>query len=247
MYQVCQNNNWLDDFFGVQKVKREKGATKYKYEDCLELSKKCKNRLDMKKKYPRAFVISEKNNWCDTFFGKGDKRCLDYEFCKSIAKKFLCRKELYDNDKSVYCKSLRMGWLDNFFKEKETSVLEKEIINFCKEHSIEYMYRSKNFEWLKDKRKLELDFYLEKYNVGIECQGIQHFEVRDFMGGEKSYKDLIKRDIKKKKLCDEHNIRLYYYTKYPIEKVYNRELYKEGNIYFDLISLFKEIIGADCL
>ena len=57
------------------------------------------------------------------------------------------------------------------------SQLEKEIITFLNNEGIEYEYRYHS-EWLG---KLELDFYLPKYNIGIECQGLQHFEpIRHF-------------------------------------------------------------------
>ena len=43
-----------------------------------------------------------------------------------------------------------------------------------------------------------LDFYLPDYNIGIECQGIQHFK------NDKMYNKLEEvqnRDERKKKLC----------------------------------------------
>lgn len=237
MYRVCQYNKWLDDFFGKQKINRTKDSTIYDYDTCKNLANSCKTKHEMKEKYSRAYIISLKNKWLDDFFNE-NKRNLTYEFCKEVASKCSSRKELNIKDVSVYCKSLKMGWLDEFYLEKEYSVLEREVMNYCKNNFISYKYRAKCFEWLKNKNKLELDFYLPDYNTAIECQGIQHFEPRDYFGGEDEYKGIIKRDCKKKKLCDKYNIRLFYYTKNNYEniKIYNKE-----NTYTNIDLLFEAI------
>ena len=62
-----------------------------------------------------------------------------------------------------------------------------------------------HFNWL---HKQHLDFYLPNYNIAIECQGIQHFKG---WGGEiESLNDIQKRDKKKKELCENNNVKLYY-------------------------------------
>ena len=68
----------------------------------------------------------------------------------------------------------------------------------------------KRFEWLKFKNKLSLDFYLPEYNIGIECQGKQHYEPVKYFGGEKQFFMQKKRDIKKYKLCLSHGIKIIY-------------------------------------
>ncbi|WP_254837845.1 hypothetical protein [Natronomonas marina] len=55
---------------------------------------------------------------------------------------------------------------------------------------------------------LELDIFLEEAEVGIEYQGIQHYEAVDHWGGEEGLKQRQERDQKKKELCDEHDIAL---------------------------------------
>ena len=57
---------------------------------------------------------------------------------------------------------------------------------------------------------MTLDFYLPEYNIGIECQGIQHYEPIEYFGGEKKFKEQVKRDELKKKLCTEHGINIEY-------------------------------------
>lgn len=56
-----------------------------------------------------------------------------------------------------------------------------------------------------------MDFYLPKYNIVIECQGLQHFEQIDYFG-EHSLINIVDRDKLKKKLCEEHNIVLLYFN-----------------------------------
>jgi very-short-patch-repair endonuclease len=80
---------------------------------------------------------------------------------------------------------------------------------------------------------MRLDFYLPEYNVAIECQGIQHFEPIDFFGGENALKERKELDSLKKKLCDKHGIKIFYYSNCGIEYPYE--------VYEDLDKLLKEI------
>ena len=97
------------------------------------------------------------------------------------------------------CPSCKSSKLENIVE----SILKNKKINFEKE---------KRFSWLGSQR---LDFYLPDYNIGIECQGIQHFEPVDFAGkgvewAMKEYEKNINFDICKQKLCKENNIKLFY-------------------------------------
>lgn len=89
--------------------------------------------------------------------------------------------------------------------------MEEQCRLFLERNKIDYIYQKK-FNWLK---RQSIDFYLPKYNVGIECQGRQHYMPVDFSGyGEKwaenEYKMAQERDKRKKKLCEENNLQLYY-------------------------------------
>jgi hypothetical protein len=70
------------------------------------------------------------------------------------------------------------------------------------DHTIERHYRPDFLDGL------ELDIFLKEADVGIEYQGIQHYEAVDHWGGEEGLKQRQERDQKKEKLCDEHNIDL---------------------------------------
>ena len=73
--------------------------------------------------------------------------------------------------------------------------------------------KQKTFEWLKYKRNLFLDFYLPDYNIGIEYQGEQHFISVEKFGGYEDFTLRQKRDETKKKLCEEHGLKMFYLRK----------------------------------
>ena len=91
------------------------------------------------------------------------------------------------------------------------SHLEEETMCFLIENNIKYEYQKK-FEWLG---KQSLDFYLPDYNLGIECQGIQHFEPIDFANkgpewSKNNFEKIKKFDKLKKEKLKENNINLEY-------------------------------------
>jgi len=96
------------------------------------------------------------------------------------------------------------------------SHLETEISDFLDKEKIEYeQYYHPVWLGLQS-----LDFYLPKYNVGIECQGIQHYEPISFSGDKsdeskcKNYEVIKERDQRKKQLCEENGVKLLYFTHY---------------------------------
>jgi len=58
---------------------------------------------------------------------------------------------------------------------------------------------------------LEIDFYIQELNIGIEYQGEQHFKPVTHWGGEKGFEELKKRDKLKKKLCSQNKVKLIYF------------------------------------
>lgn len=61
---------------------------------------------------------------------------------------------------------------------------------------------------------LELDVFIPHLNIGIEYQGIQHFDPIDHWGGKKALKKVKERDLKKQELCSLNNIKLIYFYYY---------------------------------
>ena len=114
------------------------------------------------------------------------------------------------------------------------SKLEREFRLFLEEHKIEYEYRKKDFIWLN---KMELDFYLPKYNIAIECQGGQHFNLIDFFNKRESFSHRQELDKLKKQLCEEHGIKLLYYSNLGIDYPYK--------VFEDKEKLLNEILNSN--
>ena len=55
-----------------------------------------------------------------------------------------------------------------------------------------------------------MDFYIPSYNIAIECQGLQHYYPVKQWGGDSGLLIIKERDRIKRKLCTEHNIKIYY-------------------------------------
>ena len=56
--------------------------------------------------------------------------------------------------------------------------MAENIYNMLLEQGYE-VEKEKEFDWLVNKRRLKLDFFLPKYNVAIAVQGEQHFKPFD--------------------------------------------------------------------
>ena len=89
------------------------------------------------------------------------------------------------------------------------SKLERRVRKHLKDRGIKFIGQ-KRFNWLGYQ---SLDFYLPDYNIGIECQGIQHFEPVDFSGkgnAEKCFEEVKRLDKRKRELCEEKKVILKY-------------------------------------
>lgn len=84
---------------------------------------------------------------------------------------------------------------------------EREISKILDKNNIKYI-RQEKFEDCKDKRSLPFDFYIQDYDLCIEYDGIQHFKVIEYWGGEEKLKLTQKHDKIKNKYCKENNINL---------------------------------------
>lgn len=113
------------------------------------------------------------------------------------------------------------------------SKLEIQLRNFLLDNDIDFIAQ-KRFDWLRNKYPMSLDFYLPKYNIAIECQGIQHFKkVRNTFFNEEKVKKTKINDKLKRKLCEKYGIKIFYYSNLGIEYPYK--------VYEDLDELLGEI------
>lgn len=56
-----------------------------------------------------------------------------------------------------------------------------------------------------------LDVFIPSLSVGIEYQGLQHYEPVEIFGGEVKFKEVVERDKRKKRLCKENGVELIYW------------------------------------
>jgi hypothetical protein len=74
-----------------------------------------------------------------------------------------------------------------------------------------------NPSWLG---RQHLDIYFPVLNIGIEYQGLQHYEPINYFGGREAFEKNLERDEKKRKLCEVNNCALIYVNeKYDFDRV----------------------------
>lgn len=114
---------------------------------------------------------------------------------------------------------------------------ELKLLNTLNYHFNNVIYQYKNKELFGS--FMSLDFYLPKYNIGIEYQGRQHFLNIDCFGGEKGYEDIQERDKIKYDKCINNDIKLLYFTydKRNVPSNYLSEIFTDEN---ELLNKIKE-------
>ena len=106
------------------------------------------------------------------------------------------------------------------------SKLEKKVTKYLIELGLTHE-KQKKFKWLG---RQSLDFYLTNYKLAIECQGIQHFEPKEWFDRKRKFTDRVKDDTKKLKKCLFNNIEMIY--------VVDNEKYFEKKYHFDIVEPF---------
>ena len=81
------------------------------------------------------------------------------------------------------------------------------IKNLLTENNIKF-FRQKRFLDCRDIRPLPFDFYLPDYNICIEYDGRQHYQVVNKWGGMEGLQNQQKKDKIKTEYCDNNNIKL---------------------------------------
>jgi very-short-patch-repair endonuclease len=122
-----------------------------------------------------------------------------------------------------------------------SSRLEERVQNFLITNNISFDIQV-TWPWLQFSSKQYVDFYLPDYNIAIECQGKQHFEPVEFFGGEEGFKYCTERDKNKLKLCNEHGIKVVYFSNLSTSTKCYQYPYK---VYEDISQLFKEELNIE--
>jgi len=88
-----------------------------------------------------------------------------------------------------------------------TSKGESKIIKYLKKNNIKYDYQHR-YNGCKNIYILPFDFYIPKYNLMIEFNGIQHYKEVDIFGGKSYLESVIINDNIKKEYCKNKHIKL---------------------------------------
>lgn len=123
------------------------------------------------------------------------------------------------------------------------SSLENELIIFLKQSTKILFIKQKQFDWLKTTRTMPLDIYIPRFNLAIECQGMQHFSPSTLFGGNSAFDKQLKRDQIKYELCKQHGITIWYYasTTYNVPDVYHDKVFTK------LSDLLKELKNLEVI
>jgi len=86
-----------------------------------------------------------------------------------------------------------------------SSIGENFISLFLENRNIDFE-QQKTFEGLKQKRKLKVDFYIDKFDLVIEYNGRQHYEAVGTFGGKKALFNTQRSDNLKRQYCIDNQI-----------------------------------------
>lgn len=85
---------------------------------------------------------------------------------------------------------------------------EEKIKVILDSNDVEYIREYKFKDCIGISKQLPFDFYIPKYNLAIEYQGIQHFEPVEMFGGQEVFERQIINDTRKVNYCNKNNINL---------------------------------------
>ena len=107
------------------------------------------------------------------------------------------------------------------------SHLEKEVGETLKRNTIQFE-KEKQFEWLG---RQKLDFYLNDFNIAIECQGKQHFGL-GYGSNEAAFEEIYNNDRKKYNLCKNNGVKIIYISDPKYVNDIPNEFYNDKDVLF---------------
>ena len=134
-----------------------------------------------------------------------------------------------ERDFEDYQKLMDDVLLENSYYAEHPSAWKNEFMlyKYIKEFVPDTVFQAKP-KWLKPQ---SLDVFIESQSIGIEYQGIQHFQPIDYFGGQKGYLTTVKRDEKKKQKCNEQGVQLlYWYYQDEVTKLSVKEFLQKNGI-----------------
>lgn len=240
-YTTACYRGWLNDFTWL--VRKRKAPNYWTEERCYEEAKKYDTMEDFILNSFTAYSKSRKKKWHKNYTwlksnAIGQEGILTYDVCYNEALKYNFMSEFRLLSNSIYSKACKTKWIRDYtWLKKNKSFLEAFFEKNLIHNNIDYEFQ-KTFTWLKMDGSQYLDFYLPDYNIAVECQGGQHY---GYTNGSKYMHDcndlIVKRDENKRKLCEEHDIRIIYYAL----KVYDGGYFTYTNVE----ELFRKELNID--
>lgn len=121
---------------------------------------------------------------------------------------------------------------------KSNSYYEKVIEELLdRKYKVEFKHNDPVFQDLKNRKTLIIDFYVEKYKLIIEYDGMHHFKVKPGYNDLKKFIEGVKRDHKKNLYAKKNEInilRITYWDRKNIEKLLDKyflEIESNENLY----------------
>lgn len=108
---------------------------------------------------------------------------------------------------------------------------EKRVAKFLDNNKIDYVYQYR-IEECRLRDALPFDFYLPKYNIAIEFDGVQHYKIVKHFGGLDKFINRKIADTIKNEYCKTNNIKLIripYWEFDNIENILNYEIYEKSS------------------
>mgnify|MGYP004570286465 CR=1 FL=1 len=169
-----------------------------------------------------ALYPSKAKHWSE----KNDKSPFEVAPKTDAKYKFICQECGEEFDRSLL--NLNKNNTGVICRNCVSSQLEQETSKILQKYNIEYE-REKEFEKLigKGNKPLRYDFYLQDYNLLIECQGIQHKEWQKTWITKKDFERQLIHDKRKKQYAIDHNINfleIWYYDIDNIEQILTKQL-----------------------
>lgn len=116
--------------------------------------------------------------------------------------KILSPKSEFNNNKKIKKKFLQKAVDEGIYKSKWKSEMKLyQFVNEIYPLAI-FQYRS---DWLE---RQSIDIFIPEVNIGIEYQGIQHYQPVEFFNGEKGFEERKYLDQLKKEKCELNNVLL---------------------------------------
>jgi len=196
---LCHNHNysWKPTYSTFIIDKRDRGCMLCGYESNIMKQRTCekiaiKNVVEKCDSLDMKFISFFNNKW----IGTHKTRLVLH-----------CNKHDVDWDTVIY-HNLVHGKRIPCCPICEQSTMEKYVQLLLEKNNIKFIKNYRNFDWLRNIRPLELDFYLPDYNIAIECQGIQHYT--GWGGNEKHLEYLQDNDLMKNLLCKGNFVPIHY-------------------------------------